>query len=294
MKSKGELRYLSFNSRDNDWGIVTTSVGYQFIDPNNPYPLIGHPDSYLFNNEGRILNEYQLVYIVKGSGEFTSKSTNKQHKISPGTMLLLCPDEWHNYQPTRKTGWHEYWVGFKGKDIDNRVKNNFLNKESPIFKIGINIDLIEIYKKIINLVIEDKKGYQQMASSMVLHLLGEVYYKNLNYQLEGNQYTVEKINEAKYFLRKNISSNHTAKDIAKRLNVSYSWFRQTFKKHTGVSPIQYQLQQKHLYAKELLSDPNLSITEVAYKLNFENVGQFSTFFKQREGSSPTSFRKTFL
>ena len=132
-----------------------------------------------------------------------------------------------------------------------------------------------------------------MASSLVLNLLGQVYYEDLNFQLEEDTFTVNKINEAKLIFKNNVGHSITAQEVAKKINVSYSWFRQMFKKHTGISPIQYYLQQKHLIAKELLSNPNLSISEVAYKLNYGNASQFSTFFKEKEGVSPTTFRKHF-
>lgn len=36
--SADQLKYLSINSQDEDWGIVVTTVGYQFIPPEGQYP----------------------------------------------------------------------------------------------------------------------------------------------------------------------------------------------------------------------------------------------------------------
>ena len=70
-----QLRYLTISAIDEEWGIVVTTVGYQFIPPKGNYPLSKHPDNYNFKPQtGRILNEYQLVYITKGSGYFSSQS----------------------------------------------------------------------------------------------------------------------------------------------------------------------------------------------------------------------------
>ena len=80
-------------------------------------------------------------------------------------------------------------------------------------------------------------------------------------------------------------------EIASQLGLGYSWFRRMFKEYTGVSPAQYQLQQKLLRAKELLTGSNLNISEIAYSLKFENAGQFSTFFKKKEGVTPSEFRE---
>ena len=57
-----QLRYLTISAIDEEWGIVVTTVGYQFIPPKGNYPLSKHPDNYNFKPQtGRILNEYQLV-----------------------------------------------------------------------------------------------------------------------------------------------------------------------------------------------------------------------------------------
>ena len=83
----------------------------------------------------------------------------------------------------------------------------------------------------------------------------------------------------------------TPEEIASRLGLGYSWFRRMFKEYTGVSPAQYQLQQKLLKAKELLTSSSMNISEIAYSLKFENAGQFSTFFKKKEGVTPSEFRE---
>lgn len=283
------LRYLTIGSTDEDWGIVVPTVGYQFIPPQGQYPLSKHPDSHNFKPQnGRILNEYQLVYITKGSGYFSSQSC-KQQKIEAGTMILLFPGEWHSYYPEKETGWDEYWVGFRGVHIDRRVEKHFFTKEEPLYRIGLSATIVGLYKDIIKFSAEEKAGYQQMVSSAVLHILGTVYYKNRNRSFT-NTYVVDKINEARILMR-DVENPRSPEEIATELGLGYSWFRRMFKEYTGVSPAQYQLQQKLLRAKELLTGSSLNISEIAYELRFENAGQFSTFFKKKEGVTPSEFRE---
>lgn len=283
------LRYLTIGAADEEWGIVVSTVGYQFIPPQGHYPLSRHPEDYDFSPQhGRILNEYQLVYITKGSGYFSSQSCKKQ-KITAGTMLLLFPGEWHSYYPEKETGWDEYWVGFRGPHIDRRVEKRFFTKEEPLHPIGLSATIVGLYDDIIKFSAEEKSGYQQMISSIVLHILGTVYYKKRNKSFT-NTYVVDKINEAR-ILMKDVENPLTPEEIASRLGLGYSWFRRMFKEYTGVSPAQYQLQQKLLKAKELLTASSLNISEIAYHLRFENAGQFSTFFKKKEGLTPSEFRE---
>ena len=45
-------------------------------------------------------------------------------------------------------------------------------------------------------------------------------------------------------------------------------------------------------AKQLLADPALNITEVAYELGFNTPGYFTTFFKQKTGQTPSEWRNS--
>ena len=283
------MHYLTITAEDEAWGIAVTTVGHQSIPPGKAYPLSQHPDSYYFKPQtGRILNEYQLVYITNGNGFFSSQSC-KYQPVKAGTMILLFPGEWHSYYPDRKTGWDEYWVGFRGMHIDRRVENGFFAKTAPLHNIGVSAGIISLYEEIMRLASEEKSGYQQIISSIVLHILGSVYYKEKNNSF-SSPYIVNKITEARMLMKEHIAEPISPEDIAERLGLGYSWFRRMFKEYTGVSPTQYQLQQKLLRAKELLTTTALTISEIAYQLSFENTGQFSTFFKKKEGVTPTQFR----
>lgn len=288
---QNKLFYLSIGDNDEDWGIVVTTVGHQSIPPRTHYPPTQHPETYLFTPEkGRVINEYQLVYITKGEGWFSSQQMKKKQKISAGTMILLFPGEWHSYAPDSSTGWIEYWVGFRGPHIDNRVKKGFFSKKEPLHNIGVNSSIVELYEDIIRIAQKEKAAYQQMISSIVLSILGTVYYKSKNEQY-ADSYIVDKINEARNIIKNNAENTISQENIAKKLGLGYSWYRRMFKEYTGVSPAQYQLQQKLMKAKELLTTTDKNISEIAYSLHFENVCQFSTFFKKKEGITPSEFRK---
>ena len=102
------VHYLPVTDHDERWGIVCTTAGYQNVPPGSPYPLTQHPDSYSFTrSRGRVLGEYQLLYIVSGQGEFRSASSPAA-PVKAGTVVMLFPDEWHTYAPDPETGWEEW------------------------------------------------------------------------------------------------------------------------------------------------------------------------------------------
>lgn len=286
------IRYLHISPRDEMWGLSVTTVGQVRVAPNSTYPDQGqHPASYQFQpQQGRILPEYQLVYISEGSGFFQSASCPRR-PVSAGTMLLLFPGEWHTYSPG-PMGWFEHWVGFRGNLIERWISNKFFTKSHPIYNIGVRTQFISLYKTIIRYAKEEQSGYQQAISGAVLSMLGELYFCYLN-EWERPLEQLEKINQARSLMKEHIDHPLPVEKIAEQLNVSYSWFRSNFKKQTGVSPAQYQINLRLIRAKELLSLTQMSISEIAYKLNFESVSHFSTFFTKREKQSPSAYREQF-
>lgn len=290
MNTNRNIKYFSTSSTDEAWGIVVTTVGSQLIPPNSSYPRSQHPTSHVFNPlRGRVLKEYQIIYISEGKGWFESKSCKKQ-RVKAGTMIMIFPDEWHTYEPDKETGWFEYWIGFKGERIDSLIHKGFFSPTQPIFNFGYCSSTISLYDDAVNYALQEKRAYQQIMSSIVFYILGTVYYRYENETL-NDSYTVNKINEAKAMMKQEIGCRLSPEDIAKKLGVSYSWFRKMFKLYTNASPAQYQANLIIIKAKELLDITEQNITDISYQLGFENVSQFSTFFRKKTGVPPLQYRK---
>ena len=205
-------------------------------------------------------------------------------------MILLFPGEWHTYEPDRATGWFEHWVGFRGGSVDAQVANGFFSPRNPLFGLGFSQTIIGMYEELVGYALREQAGYQQVAAGIVQFLLGSVYYKHRNL-LFNDSMAIRKIDEARALIKREVEGGLTPQGIAERLSVSYSWFRKTFKEYTGISPAQYQLQQRLLKAKEMLTGTDINISDIAYAMKFVNTGQFSTFFKHKEGVTPSDFRK---
>ncbi|MDP4277556.1 MAG: AraC family transcriptional regulator [Bacteroidota bacterium] len=291
-KSINHFNYLTVNDKDREWGLFLTTCGYQSIPPSKVNPFLSiHPSVYSFNTKrGRVLDEFQLLFIVKGSGSFESTHCAKT-QISAGNIILLFPGEWHNYSYDAHTGWDEYWVGFDGINARSMMPSSFFSESDPVFKVGIDDEFISYYKSIIEYAEQEAKGYQQVASSIVRHMLGLLYFKTQN-SLFSDKEVVDKINQARIIIRNNINNKISPAEVAEQLGLGYSWFRKAFKKYAGISPAQFQLQIRLQRAKDLLLNTNLSVSEIAYELTFDTPGQFSTFFRQKAGLTPKEFRNT--
>ena len=285
-------KYMLASERDTLWGLTVTTIGYEEIAPDEPYPTRGHADGYYFELEkGRELNEYQLLYITEGTGIFHSR-TVPQAPLREGDFFLLFPGEWHSYHPTPPRGWKKYWIGFKGRNMDDRVRAGFLSPQKPIYHVGFSDAIVSLYKQAYDAAVEEAAYSQQYMAGLVNMLIGMMYSKERNIQLSRNQAHVDMIGRARLRIREALESNLTIQQVAEEMGISYSNFRKLFKEHTGISPAIYQQDLRLQRAKELLSTTDLSVKEIAYRLDFESPDYFSAKFKAKTGRRPSELRPT--
>ena len=283
-------KYLLANDRDRLWGLTVSTVGYEEIAPGDDYPTRGHADGYYFNvSRGRVLREYQLLYNPEGEGMFQSAHCPPS-PIKAGDMFLLFPGEWHTYHPLDSKGWKSYWIGFSGRNVDDRVRAGFLSPEKPIWHVGYSSDIEALYQQAYKTAVEEAAVAQQLMAGLVNHLIGLMYSLERNIQLGKNSAQVNMVNRARLRIREALESELSIQQIAEELSVSYSNFRKLFKDHTGLSPATYQQELRLQRAKELLTTTDLSIKEIAYRLNFESPDYFSAKFKAKMGCKPSEIK----
>ncbi len=273
-----------------DWGVNVLDVGHYVHAAGNPYPDTQHPSDYYFEwNKGRVLKEYQLVYIASGTGIFEAEAIG-QVEVQPGTIFFLYPGTWHRFKPNDKTGWSEYWVGFEGHYANHLMNQDCFNAERPLLHMGFNAEFITIFIQLIDTIKYGAVGSNQLAACLTIQLLGLVYASALM-KTQSQSRKIQLINNIKYSIHENLNSDISPEELAANHNVSYAWFRKAFKEITGQSPGQYQLHLKIQKACRMLQETDLSISEVAFKNGFESEYYFSRVFKNKMLKSPSTYRK---
>src|SRR5688572_30453111 len=162
-------KYLPVSSTDENWGLSVLNTGCTRIVAGSPYPYATHPTHHYFNWEkGRVLQEFQVIYITKGGGIFESKSGGKL-SIGEGSVIILFPEERHRYKPNKKTGWDEYWVGFNGNIVNNLLSKKFFTPANPVIPVGYHESLLHLFEE----RSEEHTSELQSQSNLVCRLLLE-------------------------------------------------------------------------------------------------------------------------
>jgi AraC-like DNA-binding protein len=289
MNNESFVKYINAGNLDKEWGLYLTVAGYAQIPASKVYPPREHPSGYFFTWEkGRVLQEYQINYITEGSGVF--ETSTDQFQVVPGSILILRPGIWHRYKPDPTTGWNEHYIGFNGNFCENLFTEGFFQAGKPVLYVGFQESLLKLFFEIIQSVKDEKTGHQQVSAANTILMLSKILSVVRNQEFAGK--TIERtIRKACLYFRENLNTNVNIEKLATDLHVGYSYFRQMFRKYTGISPTQYHLSLRIQKAKDLLVSTDQSFKEIANDLGFESYFYFSRVFKDKTGESPLEFRK---
>ena len=184
------------------------------------------------------------------------------------------------------TGWKEYWIGFKGSQMDSWVSNGFFSPQAPLWNIGLRSDVVDLYKEAIDAAGAQQSGVQQRLSGIVAHLMGLAWFYRRNQAFSEVE---DKMNRAKILISSQLP-DITPEGLAESLCMGYSNFRRIFKEYTGLSPARYILQMRLNKIKEKLTNTSLPVKQIAAESGYANEDYFYTVFRRMTGMTPTEYR----
>ena len=132
--------------------------------------------------------------------------------------------------------------------------------------------------------------------SIVLYNIIQMSYTRIpkKYFLPDNKNQIDpRINAILTYLDRNPALNHHVKDLAEMAKMSEKHFHRCFLASTGVLPKDYIQQKRLKYARDLLSQTDKSIEEIAECASFANRYHFSHAFKKNYLFSPGEYKKKY-
>jgi YesN/AraC family two-component response regulator len=135
-------------------------------------------------------------------------------------------------------------------------------------------------------------GKQRDAVVKLLHIFAN------HLSIMSNQIAVQRgnaeppiISRAKQYIIEHLTEDLTLGQVAKAVNTSSFYFCKIFKKHTGLNFTEYVSRVRVENARNLLLNPNLRISEIAFEVGFQSLTHFNRVFKKIVGQSPSDYRR---
>jgi len=131
----------------------------------------------------------------------------------------------------------------------------------------------------------DADTYQKIAS-----VLNEYGFEIIENQ---KNIVVQKIKETiiEMIFNEEVPAVKSSVYLAEKLDLSYGYLSNLFSEVTYTSIENFIIIQKIEYVKKLITHHNLTLTEIAFKLNYSSVAHLSSQFKNITGITPSAFQR---
>lgn len=101
----------------------------------------------------------------------------------------------------------------------------------------------------------------------------------------------EPVSRVLHHLHAHFNEPVTLAELAKLAGMSRASFAIRFQRAVGHAPIRYLINLRLDQAKLLLAESSLTISEISYRVGFEDQGYFTRAFKKQNRTTPTEYRR---
>ncbi|GAQ00026.1 transcriptional regulator, AraC family [Leptolyngbya sp. NIES-2104] len=130
---------------------------------------------------------------------------------------------------------------------------------------------------------------ESLATGLVIHLLKQ-YAVWQPRDRDDSQLSKPQLQKVSDYILDRLDQDLSLSELANVLNLSQYHFSRLFKQSTGMAPHQYLTRCRIDRAKQLLLNTQMSISEIAFAVGFNNHSSFTRLFRQLVGVTPKEFR----
>ena len=261
----------------------------------------GYVDSNPHLQEVHNHNYYHLVYFTEGSGEHLIDF--EKFEAKSGTMYFMKPGQVHQWY------FKEKYDGFVVNFFDNffdwiGINSAILQKFRFLQSILVKDHVVEIspdlQEKIANyfeeMIQENHQDNQFSNLKIGFHLMN--LFIDIERSLEAvnvktNDYQSVLLHNFQTLIEQNFKSKKLPKEYAELLYITPNHLNALCKDVLATSAGELIRSRIVLEAKRLLVNKEISVTEIAYLLNFQDASYFVKFFKKYTEFTPEQFRKQY-
>lgn len=237
----------------------------------------------------------QLLFIAEGQGQIVID--NVHYQILKGDIVIINPGNSYYLFSRRLSGDHNlrlYSCGIDSFQIDSLPQNNLLPANyCPVIATGLyENEFCVSFLQLLNEHNVKNLWYVKMCNNLaneIIVLTLRLLHDNYNIRFIGG-YSPQYV---KNYIEKHYCEDIDIEAIATALHTNRHTLLRLFRRHFGMSLIQYINQLRIDKAVELIKrgQDRLNLRDIAYSVGFNNYSHFHTMFKRIKHISPKQFVK---
>jgi AraC family transcriptional regulator, transcriptional activator of pobA len=243
---------------------------------------------------------YEVLYLSGGSGYHIIDSN--RYRIEPPCIFFMTPGQTHKLELSNDIDGFIFLFAPDFYLLNQVNKNKLLSfpffhsvtRQNPPLYLTHEDDhqfIRTLFYRGCSVVKNDKNPEEIIRSLLDLILLTcNQLYPREPLTLPNNKGHIL-VKKFMLLIEENFNKNLNVADYADKLAMSANHLTQIVKQITGKTTIEILQERNILEIKRLLLYTNLSITEIALKMNFSDQSYFSKYFKKTTGQTPLEFRR---
>jgi AraC-like DNA-binding protein len=248
-------------------------------------------------------NDYEIIFIVEGQTEFTIG--NKTYQAGENSLLFIDNVETHEYR-VLKYPYKRYVIMMKPHFIHSTINNpllaSILHHRPADFSHLIGLDsnsaslILSTFTLMLKEFKEEKPLWETSIEFLLYQMLISLYRISVDYfplykYTNSDDHKYKTIIEIQKHIESNFAQDLNLAELSQQFHIDRYYLCHLFKEITGYTFKSYLLLQRISKAKELLYHTNESITDIGFKLGFNNVSHFIRTFKKYVGTTPYQYKK---
>ena len=251
-------------------------------------------------SSSEVRTDYQIIFLLDGT--LTFKSETSTTDVAPGRSLLLNPSSRGS-------------ISGKGVELlvlslspaflsDHAVRMHLLGSGAMVVLSQTLIEsdarLQQLARELASELREEEPGGQivveALVEQLVVHLLRRYASMRQNYDLELSRAGLvdRRIRRSVELMHAQLATDLTLKEIAAASYLSTFHFTRVFKKLTGTTPHAYLAAIRTARAQSLLTNAELSVSEISSLVGYSSPSHFTKAFRQSTGLTPRAFRQALV
>ncbi|WP_460796820.1 helix-turn-helix domain-containing protein [Microbacterium sp. GXF0217] len=209
-------------------------------------------------------------------------------RVERGSVAILPPGTRHRYRADSADPWTIWWAHVTGSDVDDFLTAIFADGRGPIVELHDVYSAVQSLEEAVAALEEDETMPMLFAAAGALwRLLAQI----TSSAMRGTAVTHDRIRHVQDYLRNNLDTAFSVPELAAMAGLSTSHFSALFRSSAGTSVKDYLKRLRSARARELLLTTEMTISEIAMSVGYDDALYFSRQFRAINGVSPSEFRR---
>lgn len=229
----------------------------------------------------------EIVFVYQGAGIYMIDG--RRYTAQKGDLIFYNSHSVHDEFGGTGSGLGTYCVAVSGLRIDDMPADHLLPTGlSPVQPTRSHFtEVLHLFESIE----QEAKNHAEIANYLTMALLTKLAAFLREEGIPEKQQTPTLVTEARSFIDKNYKENIRLNDIAKATHTNAYYLSHLFKAEVGLSPMKYVILRRLGEAQNLLINTDMTITQIAAQVGYNNSNYFQNVFKSALNMTPGEYRR---